>query len=186
MQPRRRRVGSSSSRPPGDVVYEDLVMPDHDMCCRETITPEELRVYDDSDEDDEAARRKYQEMLNAPRRKPVSDNHAYMLLFVLLCGVLFVVNLRSQRELAKIKSNMGYEEKKASPQMWWNSAIIYYLHPATFRDSNDDGIGDLRGNSPVGTRRNYVKTTSQRRFNVIMTLLRHVPVGRSERLDVPW
>lgn len=32
----------------------------------------------------------------------------------------------------------------ASPE-WWRGAVIYQIYPRSFLDSNDDGIGDLRG-----------------------------------------
>jgi glycosidase len=32
----------------------------------------------------------------------------------------------------------------ASPP-WWKRAVIYQIYPASFRDSNGDGFGDLNG-----------------------------------------
>ena len=28
---------------------------------------------------------------------------------------------------------------------WWKEAVVYQIYPRSFQDSNDDGIGDLRG-----------------------------------------
>ena len=36
---------------------------------------------------------------------------------------------------------------------WWETAVIYQIYPRSFQDSNDDGIGDLRG---ITMRLNYI------------------------------
>ncbi|MEN9693589.1 MAG: hypothetical protein RLZZ330_1233, partial [Actinomycetota bacterium] len=28
---------------------------------------------------------------------------------------------------------------------WWREAVFYQIYPRSFADSNNDGIGDLRG-----------------------------------------
>lgn len=32
-----------------------------------------------------------------------------------------------------------------SEKQWWNEAVIYQIYPRSFKDSNNDGIGDLKG-----------------------------------------
>lgn len=32
-----------------------------------------------------------------------------------------------------------------TPRPWWKDAVVYQIYPASFKDSNGDGIGDLNG-----------------------------------------
>ncbi len=38
---------------------------------------------------------------------------------------------------------------------WWRGAVIYQIYPRSFSDSDDDGVGDLRG---VSSKLDYVKS----------------------------
>ena len=37
------------------------------------------------------------------------------------------------------------EDKKMEEHTWWKEAVVYQIYPRSFKDSNGDGIGDLRG-----------------------------------------
>lgn len=35
--------------------------------------------------------------------------------------------------------------EQPEPYPWWKQGVIYHIYPRSFMDSNNDGIGDLRG-----------------------------------------
>ncbi len=37
------------------------------------------------------------------------------------------------------------KEKKMIEENWWRGAVIYQVYPRSFKDSNNDGLGDLQG-----------------------------------------
>src|SRR5947209_20430840 len=49
----------------------------------------------------------------------------------------------------------GYEPK------WWKEAVVYQIYPRSFKDSNGDGVGDLKG---ITSRLDYLQNL---RVNVI-------------------
>jgi len=40
---------------------------------------------------------------------------------------------------------MANENPNSVDKDWWRGAVIYQIYPRSFQDSNDDGIGDLKG-----------------------------------------
>jgi len=44
-----------------------------------------------------------------------------------------------------MRSPSEINEVQADGWIWWKHGVIYQLYPRSFMDSNDDGIGDLRG-----------------------------------------
>ena len=154
MEARRRHIGHLHNDGHLQSVRSDLeykgIVSDPDDCCCEPLTPEIKKFYEeDSDDDCNANRRNIYNKAQAGRR-PISDTTTYGILFTFLCFGLFIVNLRSNRELTKIKANLGFDEKPHPTEVhdfWWNSAVVYYLQPLYFQDSDNDGIGDIRGSN---------------------------------------
>src|SRR4029077_6564851 len=44
-----------------------------------------------------------------------------------------------------VRRNVSHAQVSGPGTPWWHGAVIYQLYVRSWRDSNDDGYGDLRG-----------------------------------------
>jgi glucan 1,6-alpha-glucosidase len=52
--------------------------------------------------------------------------------------------LRKTKEKAKIETKNS-KMRCVMEKHWWHKATIYQIYPKSFKDSNGDGVGDLKG-----------------------------------------
>src|SRR5690242_8141815 len=67
---------------------------------------------------------------------------------MLATAMLFVLAVVAPRALA------GQKSADEAGHAWWQNAVFYEIYPRSFADSNNDGIGDLRG---ITSKLDYLK-----------------------------
>lgn len=66
-----------------------------------------------------------------------------------VCAVLFLLTCKN------ILAQPMTVQRDTSERKWWKEAIVYQIYPRSFKDSNGDGIGDLKG---IISKLDYIKS----------------------------
>ncbi|MFB0920720.1 MAG: alpha-glucosidase, partial [Oscillospiraceae bacterium] len=78
-------------------------------------------------------------------RNPIIGNIKLKTLPKLAAGKVDEGFISSLLELVNSEKDLPLSDSASEAPAWWKEAVFYQIYPRSFKDSNGDGIGDLRG-----------------------------------------
>jgi oligo-1,6-glucosidase len=74
----------------------------------------------------------------------------YFMKFLLLFIAFVYISFYTERSFGQTSISKDSAERK-----WWKEAVVYQIYPRSFKDSDGDGIGDLKG---IMSKLDYIKS----------------------------
>ena len=80
-----------------------------------------------------------------PSRNRVLGKIKFKTLTTMTAGLLDKKTVQTICDMLNLEVDEVITDEGELTEKWWKEAIVYQIYPRSFYDSNDDGVGDLRG-----------------------------------------
>ena len=76
-------------------------------------------------------------------------------IFYITTAILLIAGVNFSCNSANKKNEPALPVKDSLERKWWKEAVVYQIYPRSFKDSDGDGIGDLKG---IISKLDYIKS----------------------------